>query len=84
MGLDTFCKSNSRYWEESVDMQKAVLLTEITEVTEPICDHGCTGLVRVTNVIDGTTWQVCVLSFERYIGQALAALDEHARGHWRQ
>ncbi|WP_067932855.1 hypothetical protein [Alicyclobacillus kakegawensis] len=62
-----------------MDRAKAVLFTRIFPTTERICDHGCQDLVQVTNVVDGTSWCLCVLSFERFLGQGMAAIDEYSR-----
>ncbi|GMA48854.1 hypothetical protein GCM10025857_02110 [Alicyclobacillus contaminans] len=53
----------------------AVIYTEILEERAPTCDHGCRTTVRLTNVVTGATWQMCHLSFERFIGNALQALE---------
>lgn len=63
---------------------KAVLLTRIFPTAEQICDHDCHDVVQVTNVVDGTTWYLCLLSFERFLGQGLTAIDEYSRrGVWQ-
>lgn len=58
----------------------AIVVTKVDEVEDSHCDHGCKQVVRLTNIIDDTTWEFCILSFENFAGRALQSIDYHARG----
>ncbi|MCL6455165.1 MAG: hypothetical protein K6T78_16310 [Alicyclobacillus sp.] len=59
---------------------RAVIVTTVVDVDHPPCDHGCHTVVRLTNILDDTTWEMCLLSFENMVGRALYLIDHHARG----
>ncbi len=62
-----------------VSFDRAILVTRVYDVDAKICDHGCSQMVIMTNILDGSTWKMCSLSYERSIAQGLTEIDESSR-----
>lgn len=61
-------------------MQRAVVVTDVVDVEDAHCSHNCTQIVRLTNVLNDTSWEMCIISFENLVGRALQQVECHAKG----
>lgn len=60
--------------------RRSVIVTKTFPVEDAACDHGCKQVIRMTNMIDDTSWEMCILSFENLAGRMLDLIDRQARG----
>ncbi|MCL6444159.1 MAG: hypothetical protein K6T83_12000 [Alicyclobacillus sp.] len=59
---------------------RAIIVTQIKDVEDAGCDHGCRQVVLLTNVLDDSSWELCILSFENHISKALQIIECRAKG----